>query len=218
MPATTVTPSLRTRIGTDVPLKALGSPVLMIAFFVTYFAILRHPLSPPTVIPRIAVDHWIPFQPWTLAVYASLWLYVLLPSALMVSRRELRDHTLGAVALAVTGLTIFLLWPTITPPTGIDWAAHPQMLFLKNVDASGNACPSLHVAFAVFAAGWLDRMLRRVHANKPALALNFVWAAAIAYSTLGTHQHVALDVLAGALLGWTFVRINLFLSPEQPAS
>ncbi len=89
------------------------------------------------------------------------------------------------------------------------------MLFLKNVDASGNACPSLHVAFAVFAAGWLDRVLRRLHASQPALALNILWAVAIAYSTLATHQHVALDVLAGALLGWIFVRINLFVSPAK---
>ncbi|CAM2805941.1 phosphatase PAP2 family protein [Rariglobus hedericola] len=209
-------PSVRTRIATYHWRKATTTPVLMVAFFVIYFQVLNHPLSPPVQVPHTAPDRWISFQPWALIPYASLWLYVIIPSALMMRLRELRDHALGAIALGGIGLLIFILWPTITPPSHIDWSAHPQMQFLKNIDASGNACPSLHVAFAVFGACWLARVLRRMHAGTFIQCLNVLWAVAIAYSTIATRQHVALDVLAGAALGWIVAAINLRLCPDQP--
>lgn len=203
-----------TRVGRCVWLKSLGTPLFMSMFFIAYFAILRSPPSPPVQIPLTAPDHWIAFQPAALIPYASLWIYVILPSALMVRLPELIGHTLGAAGLSMAGLMIFIIWPTVTPPAAIDWAAHPQMQFLKSIDASGNACPSLHVAFAVFSAFWLARMLRRVGAGSFAHTLNVLWAAIIFYSTLATRQHVALDALAGALLGWIAALINLRFCPE----
>src|SRR5206468_1754507 len=46
------------------------------------------------------------------------------------------------------GLIIFYFWPTVVPAANIDWAAYPEVDFLKSMDASGNACLSLHVATA----------------------------------------------------------------------
>lgn len=195
-------------------LKALGTPLFMSAFFIAYFTVLDNPASIPVVVPLTAVDHWIGFQPAALVPYASLWVYVMLPSALMIRYRELVGHTLGAAVLSITGLALFMLWPTSTPPADIDWTAHPQMLFLKSIDASGNACPSLHVAFALFAMCWLSRLLRRLGAGALAHAANVSWAALIIYSTLATRQHVALDALAGGLLGGFVAFINLRLCPE----
>lgn len=207
---------LRARILSHLWLKALGTPAFMVLFFVAYFAILRNPPSPPTVIPFTAPDHWIGFHPLALIPYATLWFYAILPTALMINVRELTGYTLGAAALSVTGLGIFYAWPTLTPPTGIDWTAHPSIQFLKDLDASGNACPSLHAAFAVFTAIWLARMLRRLDAGRPAHIANVLWAAAIVYSTVATRQHVALDALAGSVLGWVAARINLRLCAEPP--
>jgi membrane-associated phospholipid phosphatase len=212
------TPSLFTRISSHVWLKAVVTPLFMTGFFIAYFAILRSPSSPPVEMPLTAPDHWIAFQPFALIPYASLWLYVILPSALMIRFRELLGHALGAAGLSVAGLVIFRIWPTTTPPANIDWSAHPQMQFLKSMDASGNACPSLHVAFAVFAALWLARMLTRMRAGSLAHFLNVLWAVLIVYSTLATRQHVALDALAGALLGAVIAFINLKLCPECPES
>lgn len=202
-----------TRIRSHLWLKATGTPAFMAAFFVAYFVILNHPSSPRVTIPRIAADHWISFQPLALIPYASLWFYVILPSALMIRLRELLGYTAGAAALSLTGLGIFYFWPTSTPPADIDWSAHPTIQFLKSVDAAGNACPSLHVAFSVFTAAWLTRMLRRLHASATAHTVNLLWAAAILYSTLATRQHVALDLLAGALLGSFVAWLNLHLCP-----
>ena len=47
-------------------------------------------------------------------------------------------------------LGIFWLLPTGVPPAGIDWRLYPEMAMIKDVDTGGNACPSLHVASAVF--------------------------------------------------------------------
>jgi len=71
------------------------------------------------------------------------------------------------------------------------------MDFLKNLDASGNACPSLHVATAVFSGMWLHRLLLRFGAPLWMLVVNGGWCAGIVYSTLAIRQHVIVDVLAG---------------------
>jgi membrane-associated phospholipid phosphatase len=73
--------------------------------------------------------------------------------------------------------------------------------FLKTVDLGGNACPSLHAAFAVFSAICIRRLFRSLGMPGYAETLNWIWCAAILYSTLATKQHVLLDLVAGSLLG-----------------
>jgi len=178
-----------------------GTMLGMAAFFAAYFWVLNHPLHPVTVMPLTAVDRWIGFQPWTLPLYLSLWLYVSLVPALMIDRRELASCGVAWTALSAVGLGIFLLWPTAVPPAGVNWAQHPSFAFLKSADAAGNACPSLHVAFAVFSAVWFGRLLRQLGTGPVVRILNWLWCLGILYSTVATRQHVALDVLAGAALG-----------------
>ena len=197
------------RVLTWWPAKMLGTTLGMTAFFVVYFQLLRHPLYPPTIVPLTAVDRLVGFWPGALPLYFSLWLYVSLAPALLIDRRELVSYGLAAVALSVTGLGIFLLWPTAVPRPDIDWSQHPAFAFLKSVDASGNACPSLHVAFAVFTAVWLGRLLRQMGAGRLIRATNWLWCLGILYSTVASRQHVALDVLAGAVLGATVAVVHL---------
>jgi membrane-associated phospholipid phosphatase len=182
--------------------KMIGTTAGMGAFFTGYFWLLNHPVFPVTVMPRTPLDALVPFQPGALAIYASLWLYVSLAIAWLRDERELRSHGIAAAAVSVAGLAIFLCWPTAVPRVAGE-ATGPAFGFalLHEIDASGNACPSLHVAFAVLAGAWLDRILREMGAGKRWRAGNGVWAAAIVYSTLATRQHVVLDVVAGAGLG-----------------
>lgn len=205
---------LSARIMSHFWLKALVTPAFMTVFFVVYFAVLRNPGAAPVEIPFTALDRWIGFHPLALVPYASLWVYVILPTALMIKFRELAGYTIGAALLSAAGLTIFYVWPTITPPADIDWSAHPSMQFLKTMDASGNACPSLHVAFSVFTAAWLARMLRRIRASLTAHIVNIAWAVAILYSTLATRQHVAIDLFCGTALGGLAAYLNLRFCPE----
>ena len=192
-------------------LKASGVSLFMWGFFVAYFYLLRHPAYPVTQMPLTALDRAIPLQPGALAAYVSLWLYVSIPPGLMRSLRELIVYGLWAGGLCLAGLAFFYFVPTAVPPlvVGVDLAQHPSFAMLAGVDAAGNACPSLHVASAIFAALWIDRVLRDVRAPRLLRGLNGGWFFLIAYSTLAIKQHVVLDVLAGALLGGVFALASL---------
>ncbi len=191
------------------PAKMFGTTLGMGLFFVGYFWVLRHPASPVTVMPLTRMDRLVGFHAGALPLYLSLWLYVSLVPALLVDRRELVAYVLAAGALSLAGLTLFYLWPTTAPKAGIDWSQHPSLAFLQSVDASGNACPSLHVAFAVFTAVWLERLLQQMGAGRLGHMLNGLWVLGILYSTVAIRQHVVLDVLAGAGLGLGVAAANL---------
>jgi membrane-associated phospholipid phosphatase len=72
---------------------------------------------------------------------------------------------------------------------------------LKGLDASGNACPSMHVAASVFTGFWMDRLLQAMAAPRWTRWLLAGWCVAIVYSTLAVKQHVLLDVIAGGAWG-----------------
>ncbi|SDM09465.1 PAP2 superfamily protein [Oryzisolibacter propanilivorax] len=183
------------------PVKAAGTTAFMVLFFQAYFFVLRHPSRAPWVMPEIWLDRWVPFTPQAFAVYAFLWVYVSLPPALIGNFRGLLRYTVWVTLLCAVSLLIFWAFPTQVPDAAIDWAVYPYLAFLKGIDASGNACPSLHVASAVFTACWLHRLLQAMQAPRALVWTNHALCLAIAWSTLATLQHVALDALAGALLG-----------------
>ena len=195
--------SLTARFKPHFWLKQTGTFAIMAGFFALYFAVLNHPIFPVTLMPLTAVDRWIGFQPAALIFYVSLWIYVPLLPSLMIDRRELWRYAAAVGVLSFIGLGIFILWPTTIPSPNIDWVQYPSLAFLKTIDATGNACPSLHVAFAVFTALGFDCLLRRLKAGPLCRLANLVWGAGIVYSTLATKQHVALDALGGLVLGAT---------------
>jgi membrane-associated phospholipid phosphatase len=189
--------------------KMICTTLGMTVFFVAYFLVLNHPLFPVTTMPLTVVDRLIVFRPEALPLYLSLWLYVSLAPALLINRRELVSYGLAAIGLSAIGLGIFLCWPTAVPRPDVDWSQYPAFAFLKSADAAGNACPSLHVAFAVFSAIWLEKILRQMDAGRFVRRLNWLWCLGILYSTIATRQHVSLDVAAGALLGVSVAMVHL---------
>jgi membrane-associated phospholipid phosphatase len=191
-------------------LKAVGTTIFISVFFVAYFYVLRHPAYESTLMPLTALDLMIPFQPGALIVYLSLWFYVGIPPTLLTGLRELLMYCYWTAALCITGLACFYFWPTTIPRGTIDTEANPGFQLIQGLDAAGNACPSLHVATAVYSAIWLHRLLREIGAGRFVLLANGCWVALIAYSTLATKQHVALDVLAGVALGSVFAFASLW--------
>ena len=188
-------------ISRHVYLKSIGTTLFISLFFGAYFYLLKDPAYPTTVMPITWLDRLIGFQPLALPLYLSLWVYVSLPPALLATRRELYGYAMAMAGTCLAGLIVFYFWPTAVPAADIDWAQYPDVAFLKSMDASGNACPSLHVATAVFSGIWLHHLLRRFGAPPWILLFNWVWCIGIVYSTLATRQHVAVDVLAGLVLG-----------------
>jgi membrane-associated phospholipid phosphatase len=191
------------------PLKATCTPLGIAIFFAAYFWIMHHPMFPVTVMPLTAVDRMIPFDPRSLPVYFSLWAYVSIAPALLRTRRELWVFALATAVLSVIGLCFFIFLPTAVPPAHIDWTLYPSIEFLKDTDLALNACPSMHVAFSVFTMMWIGRVLNEMRAPAVFRWLNGLWCAAILYSTIATRQHVALDVLAGAVLGAVVAALHL---------
>jgi membrane-associated phospholipid phosphatase len=182
-------------------LKTLGSTFAISSFFVLYFVILKHPVFTVRVMPVLPPDIWIPIMPSSVWVYFSLWIYICIPSSMMHQAGQLGAYLLGAFLTSVIGLSVFFFFPTAVPAWEIDWSQYRYLHFLKDSDASGNACPSLHVAFAVYSGFWLARMLRIVEVPWPFRIVNALWAVLIVLSTMTTKQHVLVDVLAGVLLG-----------------
>ena len=182
-------------------LKLVGIPASLIAFSAAYFALLKFPVFPVTQMPTTALDRLIDFNPGSLLPYASLWIYVELVPGLLDKRSELIAYALAAVGVCIAGMAVFFFWPTSIPQPSVDWSRYPSFSLLRAIDRSGNACPSLHAAFAVFSALWLNRLLRQMGDLGPLRFLNWAWCAAILYSTLATKQHVAVDLFAGAALG-----------------
>ena len=190
-------------------LKFIGTSLWTWAFFIGYFHLLRHPVHPVFVMPLTALDALVPFQPETLYAYLSLWLYVGIAPGLQRNLRELLVYGAWAGALCATGLTLFYLWPTAVPKVPLAVGHVPGFQMLQGVDAAGNACPSMHVAIAMFSALWTEYQLRGIGAPAGLRAFNGAWFLAISWSTLAIRQHVVLDVLGGALLGITFALPSL---------
>lgn len=192
-------------------LKTVGISAFMWLFFAAYFQLLRHPVNPVTTMPLTVVDAAVPFTPWALWLYLSLWFYVGMPAGLATDLRRLLVYGAWGAGLSLAGLACFYLWPTAVPVgmAPADAARYPGYSILQGVDAAGNACPSMHVASAVFAACWVHRIWRRMGAAPWLLALNALWAAAIVWSTLATKQHAALDALGGMVLAFAFAAFSL---------
>lgn len=199
-------------------LKAFAIPLFITGFFVLYFFLQNHPRAAVTTIPFIALDHWIGFQPLAIVPYVSLWFYVMIVACFVKGARELLLYSIAVATLTVVGFGAFLLWPTATPPFHVDWSQHSSFQFLKRIDSSGNACPSLHVAFAVFSCIWIERLFR--HCATPILVryASVLWCVAIVYSTIATKQHVAIDALVGGILGAAVALLNPWSEASQTAA
>ncbi|HEX5805219.1 MAG TPA: phosphatase PAP2 family protein [Macromonas sp.] len=197
------------RIVTLWPLKAMGTTAFMFLFFWGYFGVQQNPLGTPFTMPLTRLDQAIAFTPWAYGVYVSLWVYVSLPPALLGQVRPLLQYGLWATLMCLFCLGIFWLFPTVTPPFQIDWLAYPELGLIKQVDTGGNACPSLHVASAVFSACWFMRLWRELQAPAAVRWLSVAHCVAIVWSTIAIRQHVVWDAVAGVAVGLVFAALSL---------
>jgi hypothetical protein len=185
-------------------------------FFLAYFAVLRNPLDTPATMPLTVLDAWIGFTPRAYPFYVSLWVYVSLPAAFFGNLRALLGFAAWIAGLCLFCLGVFWIFPTAVPAFDIDWSAHPELAVLKGLDATGNACPSLHVATAVFAAFWLDRFWRLFGAPAGLRWLSAAQCWLIVWSTVAIRQHVVLDAFAGIAVGVVFAVLSFRHVGQKP--
>lgn len=185
--------------------KSTGTALFMVLFFYGYFALLKTPVFPVTLMPTTWIDDWLAFWPPAFYFYASLWVYTALVPALQDSFLKLIAYGCGIGTLCLTGLLTFLFFPTAVPfSASAPWFQDPTLSILRKIDLSGNAFPSLHVAAAVFTCMALHTLLREVRCPQWLKIVNWVWCLLIVYSTMAIKQHVMWDVVAGIFLGLVF--------------
>ena len=198
--------------------KAVLAFVLSTGFTVAYLLIGHHPLCPVHTLPLTWLDRAAGFHPmgWVW-VYQSVYLPMNLIPWLAERADDLRRYVRGFVLLSLASFAVFVFFPTrapkpiVTEPQGMYW-------LLQVYDAPNNALPSLHVGLLVYTLAFGRRILKD-EMPQGLGAVCVAWALLVAYSTLATKEHYAVDLPAGAALGiaahwWAWRRLRS-VTPEQ---
>jgi membrane-associated phospholipid phosphatase len=150
---------------------------------------------------ELAIDHKIPFLPWTVSIYFACFLFWGINYFLCASQEKSKAYCFFfADFLAKTVCLIFFIFlPTtnVRPAvegTGI-WAE--LMRFLYQIDAPSNLFPSIHCLVS-----WMCciGVRNRKDIPKGYQIFSCLMAIAVFLSTLTTKQHVIIDVIGGVVL------------------
>jgi membrane-associated phospholipid phosphatase len=143
-------------------------------------------------------DTRIPYVPEAAAVYLSLFPMIWLSPFILKSITALRDFAKSLAWLIVISGVGFLLLPADAPfdPRRTAGGNSALMSFADAINFDHNLCPSLHVGMAVVCAVVFSR-----HSGPMGIASFWIWAGAIAASTLLVREHYIVDVLAGVVVG-----------------
>jgi fatty acid desaturase/membrane-associated phospholipid phosphatase len=191
--------------------KEKAGLVVLIGIAVTliYFGTLHATLFPATPMPTTALDSAIPFAPTFVISYFSFFVLILMPIFFIEDRRELHDAVFGFGIIVVVSGIAFLFWPTAVTAN----YSSPLLKGLLALDGPKNACPSMHGSLSIYCALCMQRHLRTAAAR---IGL-WAWALLIMASALLIKRHVAIDMAAGAGLGW-MVYLAFFRPIEKEAA
>ncbi len=160
--------------------------------------------------PTLAIDLYIPAVPLAICPYFTHFLYY---PGLVVgtppgprSTRALLGLIQAMVVVAVLSFAVFIVLPAKVDLRAqmlealVHEGAMVKMLYtqLYRTDPPFNAWPSLHISHTLLVALYLNHHWTKVWARR---LLWFFWAS-LAVSVVLTKQHLAFDVLTGAVLGW----------------
>jgi membrane-associated phospholipid phosphatase len=177
--------------------------------FITAHRSLRVPI-------HFAAELRIPFVPAMTAVYMSIYLLFLAGPFILRTRREFRAMIATlATMIGIAGVG-FLLVPAqlaFSPPREQDLGIWAGLFHLADrLNLTYDLVPSLHVALSVACIAAFSTRTARTGRT-----LLWIWAAAIAVSTVLTHQHHVIDVVTGWILATLCMHIiysRLILSPD----
>ena len=183
------------RLRTEWRLKIFLTVFLSVWVCLPYYGLQHVRFFPETVMQDGAIDRLVPFAPQAVWLYLSLYLLMPIAPLLMVRREDLLRYAIGMVAAMILATVVFVFWPTVCPRP----AAPGNVLayeLLVAIDRPLHAFPSLHACFAVYS-------VLCANALPPPLRLFlWGWTLLIGYGTLATKQHVFIDLVGGAFLGF----------------
>jgi membrane-associated phospholipid phosphatase len=149
-------------------------------------------------------DLSIPFIPAAAGVYLSIFPMLWIAPLFRRTREELHSLARALTWLILFSGIGFLLLPgdhghSQPAPAGFNGALFNVA---DQINMSYNYLPSLHVGMAIVCAFAYSQCVSRRWG-----VVFWLWAAAIAASTLVTHQHYIADVVTGGALGYLFAAI-----------
>jgi membrane-associated phospholipid phosphatase len=150
-------------------------------------------------------DSYIPFLPEMAVIYLSLFPMIWLSLFILPTPADIKQFAVTFAWLFVVSGIGFLIFPgrTYSPAESAIGLIQPVFEFADWINLEHNYLPSLHVGMAVVCAYAYGRQFPR------RVAFFFwAWAAAVALSTLLTHQHYLADVVAGGVVGWLVSSIS----------
>ncbi len=192
----------------DYAINLTLSVFLIIGAYQLYFWCQRNPLTEPREL-RLPVDDWIPYRPGWVWVYSLLYYPAILYANMVLdSPRDFTHVAISYLVLLGFQMAFFLLFPVVTPE---DWRRHDArgsaserfLAFVQRFDARSNSFPSMHTSVATLTA-------LHLYPSLGAWALAFPLL--IGLSCLFTKQHYAIDVPAGAGLGWAAFGVFRFVA------
>jgi hypothetical protein len=186
--------------------KLLLTVVLNLLFWTGYRLLGHHVFFQLRTPPLTWLDRAVPFQPepwgW---VYLSSFLFTGTLPWLLLTKDGLSRYVVGLAFMSTVSFAIFLVFPVAAPRPPAP-PSHGAMVWIVGWDGPLNAFPSLHAGFLIYTAalGW--RMFRG-QCSRGVIVGGAWWGALILYATLATRQHYALDLVAGAALGYISDRL-----------
>lgn len=172
---------------------------LVLAFLIPYFLLNTFTNGRETHSLLLGIDENIPFFPAFIFVYLTSYIIVFMPYFFIREEKEFKKTAWAYIVTLMIGYFIFLIYPVkmIRPEVLINGQLNGFFSQITTwfyaLDQPYNNFPSLHVAMSFLSAGACFKF------NKKYWWL-FLWAGAIAISTLLVKQHYVLDVLGGAVL------------------
>lgn len=152
-----------------------------------------------------SLDSRIPYMPWTLHIYMSLFVIYLLPVAIYRKTSsggsELLKLYWGLIAITLAACVIFVVCPAeISRQMAMNHKGttedHAGVLGIQGMCPPFNTWPSLHVAQSGLIFLMVARWLGRWHWN---ILICLAWVA-LSISTLTIKEHFIWDVITGSLL------------------
>ena len=151
----------------------------------------------------LPLDEMIPYWPWTISIYLTLYLMYFTVSISLETKR----YTQVLIDLVLMTFISFIFFITITShyprPAPEAWAHSmwkPLIDLMVAVDAPGNTCPSLHVSTSIY--------LSLVMRHEKYGIWWIIWGLLVSLSTLTLKQHFVWDWIAGVILALVIIALN----------
>lgn len=131
---------------------------------------------------------------------------------LLVKKEGVHRYAMGVAVMSAASFLIFYIFP-VAAPRVVNLPADGSMAWIVMYDGPLNAFPSLHAGFLIYTGLLAWRMFGHVMPRVVAVG-GLIWGGLILYSTIATRQHYALDLVAGAALGYVADWFAWRMSPK----